>query len=371
MFLPDDYYDLNNNKTKKTNNNINNTCALIGLKLNNKDMFKETPKNFMYYLMEYNSNKKNENRLNSFYWTIKYDNNNINDGYLSIGDPPHIYDPDNNYNEENFVQINTDLSYSSFYWSIQFNEIILQSHIDINNKTEQNIIYLKKYFDGHKCLFYPEINIFLGTVEYFNTIKSLFFNKFFAENICFEKNIYISQYNSSLIEGLNGQYIMIYCDMNKIEKYGKEIFYYEFPSLNFYYKLMNHSFIFNSNDLFYESKNENKIFFLICKKNNEVDQWIFGKIFLKKYQIVFNSEMKTIGFYINKNMEKSINDNDNANELDNNRILIIIILILIFIIILISIFLFLFAKNKINCFNRKKNATELDMINENSNLINT
>ncbi len=63
MFLPDDYYDINNNDLKSTNNNTkkNNTCALIGLRLNDKDLFKETPKNFMHYLMEYNSKEKSEN----------------------------------------------------------------------------------------------------------------------------------------------------------------------------------------------------------------------------------------------------------------------------------------------------------------------
>ena len=187
FFLPDD-----SNISKKENININ-TCALLGLKLNDKDIFKETPKNFIYYFMQYNSNQNNGNHLNHFYWTIKYnDNSKDNEGYFAIGDPPHMYDP-NNYKKENFKEFNIEFSYSSLYWAIQFNEIYLNKSINnhTNNKVDYNLTYLKKYFEGHKCLFYPEINVIFGTIEYFNTIKTDFFDKFFSKRICFEKkNIY-------------------------------------------------------------------------------------------------------------------------------------------------------------------------------------
>ena len=47
------------------------------------------------------------------------------------------------------------------------------------------------------------------------------------------------------------------------------------------------------------------LYFLIGNKNNDVDQWVFGKTFMNKYQFVFNSEMKTIGYYtqINSNIK--------------------------------------------------------------------
>ena len=109
------------------------------------------------------------------------------------------------------------------------------------------------------------------------------------------KKIYINTYNLTKIDNIWGEFKIIVCYKDKIKEYGEEKFYFEFPSLNFYHKLLNKTFSFNGKELFFDDKKE-KIYFLICVKNNAVDQWIFGKIFMKKYQVIFNSEMKTIGF---------------------------------------------------------------------------
>ena len=357
FFLPDDYKE-----NKRSGND--NTCAIIGLQLNNKDIIKETPKNFIHYLIQNAFNEKNKNNLNinSFYWTIKYNNlnsiNNIDDdeGFFSIGDPPHVYDPDN-YKKNNFIEFNIDSGYSSLFWGIKFNEIYL-------NKSRN--IYLKKFFMGHNCLFYPELNIFLSTIEYFNTIKKEFFNKFLMDRICFEKKIFISQINSTVINGLSGEYTIIFCDKNRVEEYGNNKFYLEFPSVNFYHKLMNYTFVFKGNELFYEDKKENKIYFLIAKKNNEVDQWIFGKIFMKKYQVIFNSEMKTIGFYINTN--RNINNNYN-NYFRYKNFKIIALILFSFLILIIAILLG--YKYKKSFFKKNKIVVkELEMVNKNVNLTN-
>ena len=357
FFLSDDYKE-----NKKLDND--NTCAIIGLQLNNKDILKETPKNFIHYFIQNVFDKKDKNNfnINSFYWTIKYNNlnsiNNIDDdeGFFSIGDPPHVYDPDN-YRKNNFIEFNIESGYSSLYWGIKFNEIYL-------NKS--NCIYLKKYFVAHNCLFYPEINIILGTIEYYNTIKKEFFNDFLLAKICFEKKIFISRINSTVINGLSGEYVIIFCDKNKVEEYGIDKFYLDFPSVNFYHRLMNYTFVFKGNELFYEDKKENKIYFLISKKNNEVDQWIFGKIFMKKYQVIFNSEMKTIGFYIN------INSND--KNIDNNFSLyrnIKIIALILFSCLVLIIAILLGYKYKKTFFTKNRIIVkELEMVNKNVNLTN-
>ena len=358
FFLPDDY------KENEKLNNIN-TCAIIGLQLNNKDIFKETPKNFIHYFMQnvFDGKNKNNFNINSFYWTIKYNNlnsiNNIDadEGFLSIGDPPHVYDPDN-YKKNNFIEFNIESGYSSLHWGIKFNEIYL-------NKSSN--IYLKKYFWGHNCLLYPELNIILTTIEYYNTIKKEFFNEFILSKICFEKKIFISQINSTVINGLSGEYFIIFCDKNKIKDYGIDKFYSEFPSVNFYHKLMNYTFVFKGNELFYEDKKENKIYFLIGKKNNEVDQWIFGKIFMKKYQVIFNSELKTIGFYINIS-----NDNDN-NKFNNILVfsnIKIITLILFSFLVLIIVILLGYKYKKAFLIKNKIVVKELEMVNKNTNLTN-
>ena len=322
-------------------NKSKNTCALIGLRLNYQDMFIENPKNFIFYLMNYfNINK--EKKLSSYYWLIKYENSN--EGYISIGEPPHIYDL-NNYKNKKFNEFNIEAKYSEVNWAIQFNQIFL-------NKSNE-IIFLKKYFEGHNCVFYPEFNIILSTVDYFNTIKKEFFMKFFDKKICFIKKTFISNINSTIIDGLNGEYILFYCDKNKLIEYGLNKFYSEFPSLNFYHSLFNYTFTLNATDLFYEDYLNNKLYFLIGNKNNDVDQWIFGKIFMNKFQFVFNSEMKTIGYYtqINKHLK-----NEKYFEIKYLKILIIVIIM----VVVFSCF-WIFSYKKRNIFNKDKKDKALEM----------
>ena len=301
-----------------TNDNENNKnyCALIGLRLNYQDMFIENPKNFIFYLMQYYTNTTLKNKLKSFYWTIKYENDS---GYISLGDPPHIYDP-KNFKNKNFFEFNIQARYSTINWAIQFKDIFI-------NKSNE-IIHLKKYnLEGHNCIFYPELNIILSTNDFFNNIKKIFFNKYFQAQICFIKKAFISQINSSIIEGLNGEYTIFYCDINKINDINK--FHDEFPSINFYHNLLNITFELKWDDLFYEENN--KLFFLISNKNNEVDQWAFGKIFMNKYQFIFNSEMKTIGFY--KNNEKI----EKYNDIDYKNVILLIVFLILFFILLVFI----------------------------------
>ena len=76
---------------------------------------------------------------------------------------------------------------------------------------------------------------------------------------------------------------------------------------------------------------------------------ILGYPFLKKYQVVFNQNTKTIGFYLNYNEKKS-----NKNSKITIYIITISILSIVFISLLVSAIL-LYLKKK----NNKKNATEL------------
>ena len=330
---------LTNDKDK--NQNI---CALIGLRLNYQDMFIENPKNFIYYLMQYfNNNNNNQKKINLYYWTIKYENNN--EGFISIGEPPHIYDTSNYYKNKKFNEFNMEARYSTLNWAIQFNQIFLQK----SNET----IYLKKYSEGHNCVFYPEINIILSTVDYFNKIKQEFFNKFIDLKICFIKKVYISDINSTIIEGLSGKYLLFYCDKNKLIEYNVNNFYSEFPSLNFYHNLVNYNFTLTGKDLFFEDEINNKVYFLIGNKNNHVDQWILGKIFMNKFEFVFNSEMKTVGYYtpINNLIEKE-------NNFEFNHVKVIIIVIFL---ILILVFISFLVCKKGNEFFQDNKGVALEM----------
>ena len=135
----------------------------------------------------------------------------------------------------------------------------------------------------------------------------------------------------------------------------------------FYHKLTNYTFHFIGKELFIEDNNKRNIYFLICLKNNAADQWIFGKVFMKKYQIIFNSQMKTIGFYTNSKNQNSIND---IFQVNNKQIFIIITFLIILILLILLISILLWNKNKIIMkFYNKNLVKELEMINKNDNFI--
>ena len=84
----------------------------------------------------------------------------------------------------------------------------------------------------------------------------------------------------------------------------KEI--YKFPDLYLYNKELQTYFILSYKDLFITL--DNNIYFMIIFRNSLIQQkkeiWELGIPFLKKYQIIFNSDTKKIGYYSNINVNK-------------------------------------------------------------------
>ena len=108
------------------------------------------------------------------------------------------------------------------------------------------------------------------------------------------------------------------CDINeKID---------DFPIKNFNHKELNYSFEFNYQDLFL--KVNNKFYFLIIFKDIKDKYWKIGKPFFKKYQLIFESDRKLIGFYTGK-----IKSKINFNWFIVFILFIILIILIIFMII--------------------------------------
>ena len=120
-----------------------------------------------------------------------------------------------------------------------------------------------------------------------------------------------------------------------------------------------------------------------------MSRWVFGSIFLRKYQFVFNTDSKTIGYYKSMNYYKNdfiynnsintntnINTNINTNEKkENNKkyILYIIIGILFILFSILFIILGIFIQRKCLNYRRKKRVNELEDVDndmeKNNNLI--
>ena len=179
-----------------------------------------------------------------------------------------------------------------------------------------------------------------GTEEYKSKIENIFFREYKYKGICFE-------------DSTNTHYSLYYCKKNKNEFNEKSVS--SFPKLYFYHAEFNYTFEFTGNDLFLE---KNGIYyFLIIFDRYDYITWSLGKIFLNKYQLIFDHISKKINFYINKIEQKNISS-EGDNIYINNKILIIIILgsiaVISFIIGLII------GKIKFGNKKRNKKANELD-----------
>ena len=281
-----------------SNYSINNNFkqfGLIGLKFKEELLTKDYP--FTNYLKELNLIK---NEIFTFEFNKKSDKET--EGNLIIGENIHEYN--NKFKENNFYLTKVLTSFGmGNNWILKLPNITFGN---INIKI-QKVAYIK-----------IEYGVIFAPLELINIIENEFFNQLIKEKKCF-KNIFLEQY------------IYYYCNENvDISK---------FKDFNFYCEELNYNFNFNYNDIFI--LHDKKYYFLILFDTKNGFFWTFGKPFLYKYQLVFNSYKKTIGIY---------------HENKSNTYYTYIILIIMFIIILIFIFIIIKQKKQIL---KKKKATEL------------
>lgn len=86
---------------------------------------------------------------------------------------------------------------------------------------------------------------------------------------------------------------------------------------------MNFTFSFNGSDLFVESNGY--YYFLIIFDRYNYQKWNFGKLFLKKYQLIFDPDSKRIIYYISKNKE---GDKVKDGQIKYKKFIIILLIII-------------------------------------------
>ena len=286
------YSDLNLQNIKKIENikfkyeeKINEiyNCAKISLQI-----FKNNYNNFIFQL-------KKLGYIDNYSWTIKFIENDTNfEGYLIIGDYPHIYES-KIYDE---IDLRTTLNnVAESGWNLEFKNIYF------------NDTYLTHYMTG-----------------------------IIDKNICYE-------------DSSSTHYFIYYCKSNLFNKTDIN----KFPILKFYHYQYNYTFSFSGEDLFMESNGY--YYFMIVFDRYNYRQWTFGKLFLRKYQLVYNPDSKMIIYYINK---KDANGNTNSEEntsfgIDNKNLIIIILVVIGIISFIIGLIIgsFVYSKKK------KTNANEM------------
>ena len=110
----------------------------------------------------------------------------------------------------------------------------------------------------------------------------------------------------------------------------------KFKNIIFTTKNKEIKFVLTYKDLFKKIGNYN--YFLILF-NEDINEWILGHIFLNKYTIVFNTEKRTIGYYLDPLSES---DNSSENKKKSNTYIIFIVLSVIFLLVIIGLLVYIF-----------------------------
>ena len=268
---------------------------------------------------------KKAKATNSYNWFLDYDNYQNFESKMIVDGFPHDLNS-TKYDKEKYITTNAIEGGGGYYviWGLTFSNIYYY-----NNNNTKTSISLESQRTAHIQFNYELI---IAPNETGAILENIFFGEYIKKNICFKDNL--GNYKETFF----------YC------KNVKEFDIKKFKTIFFKSVDMQTIFELNYDDLFYYK--DDFIYFLILFQGSS---WTFGELFLKKYYLVFNQDSKTIGYYMNIEEEKSINNDDpiNENKAKINLIHILLILILVSIII-VGIILYT-KKDK-----RKNRANELD-----------
>ena len=299
-------------------------CGIIGFKSDNYKLYCSEMNNI------FNSFKIRE-ITNSGNWIIQYTSEN--EGLL-------IFDPDlnkiiKNYDKNKFFITNSEKTPSGHAWSVIIDKIYSQNYNETINKKE-----LKAEIDN-------DLGLIEGSGDYYYYITTTYFKDYILKKICYLNEVYSGLY----------YYFGIECDK---EKFGKEDIE-KFPILSLVLVCFQKEFTLNYKDLFTETKY--KYFFNIIFNIYITERWILGKPFLRKYPMIINFDVQTIGYYNeefktdNGPTNEDINNDNNNNIIFTREFLICLILIIIILILASTITCYFIGKhlNKI----KKRKANEL------------
>ena len=319
----------------KDENENNEICGSIGLHLYDS-------KNNNKFIEQL----KNSNITKNYYWSFNY--SSLDKGIIIFGALPHEYNP-NKYNSNNLEETYALYDEGDMKWAMYLNEIYF--YIKKNKKISVPSAIAEGEFEF-------TMQLIIGSTPYKELLTKYFFQDYFNKGICIEEEY-----------ALDINYFIIRC---KKETFQNNI--HKFPDLFLYNRGLQNVFDLSYKDLFITIGDY--IYFLVIfrKEGKYPNQtWKLGIPFLKKHQMIFNTDSKRIGYYVknkinNKNNvnsgggdKKNNNENKKSNEIFKNikkyislRTTLEIIIILIFIIILIY-----FGKQLYNFKTKQKKPYEL------------
>ena len=367
------FYDTNTNKTSKIK--VNEYPFVYLTKVEGKEIYENTEfirengKAYMIYGSKVYCKWKKEigeniphflkhNKLiDSYIFNIDFSKNPNKDNYdfeFKIGYEPHQISPDI-YDKDSLLYINP-LSYDGeVNWILKYGEVFFfpEGFKLYNNSDDLNEISFNKSLNDAKLYTSSEdrsimafdMDIILCPKFYYFAINKTYFG-----NHTDECKIQFTQKKLAIFV----------CN--------KDFNTESFPSIYFYHRDYNYTFILTHKELF--KVIGDKKYFLLVYDLFRPTFWMFGKIFLEKYLFNYDMENKLIGFYRKINTEnnkkeednnnnKDEENNKNKNEDNKNNNLLLINLIWIGVVLIIGIASFFIGKYLCTKI-RKKRANELD-----------
>ena len=275
-----------------------NECGALGLRLINSHE-SSNDLSFIYQIKKYAN-------LDSYTFTLKYKNDE--EGDLIIGAYPHVYD--NKFNEKNFFYSKAGSNKNGVNWVLNF-DIIKYNNKSVNVGSKKSLI-----------------NIEYGLIQAPFKYKNYFKNNFYGDR-CSEK--FNDRRNVTIV----------HCSSN--------FDITSFKDLIFELKDIETQFVFTYKDLFIKENNE-YIFGIVFDEDVDAKDptWIFGKPFMKKYELVYDLDRKIIGLY----------KEGNESPIEKSKVNVVFIILLIILILAVaglSYFIFFYLKKT-----RKSRAFELN-----------
>ena len=157
---------------------------------------------------------------------------------------------------------------------------IIRWDITFDNIYSNNEIITKDV----KSVFSIESGVIISFLDYKEFIDKQFFNEKINSNQCFTQKLGVIDY-----------YYYYYCN--------KDVDLSKFPNLNFEIKSLGFNLTLTNKDLF--KLINDKYIFLILISGTSISYWVIGEPFFRKNQIVFNQEIKNIGFYLGESKKKN------------------------------------------------------------------
>ena len=263
-----------------------------------------------------------------------------------------------NYGYRNYNLIN----------QLKMKKVINEYVISFSNDNNKDILIIGDYPEKYNS--YKKIHVFTSNLDYFQFKYALYIDNIISGNETMEndKNIVFDlssgfmeasyKYKDFIEKNFFNQLINIPNPKCHLETSNSlEYFYYcdkdtdisKMPSLIFQINSYNLSITLNAYNLF--ELIDDKLFFLVVFKSTSPIHWKIGYLGLKKFNISFNQDGKTITFY-DKN-----NDNNSPGGNNKNRtLLIVLICVGVVFILMLGGFIYYYITHKKN----KRLANELD-----------